>query len=221
MPFIPRSPPPPKESIDDADLLPEATAGWYNLLTFGWITQLLALGYARPLEAPDLYRLEDHRSAKVIGDKITASYEARVKKASEYNARLAKGEISPGWRAIWWSLSGKRAEKEKQWREIDGRQRASLVWAMNDSIAYWFWSGGLLKLVADIATILTPLLVKVSCFFSLCPVKTNFCPKAIINFGSESYTYVPIPRTSIKNSDIETVHTRRVVQKIFHPLDEV
>lgn len=161
MPFVPRSPPPPKSSIDDAELLPEVTANWYNILTFGWITALLSLGYARPLEASDLYRLPDHRSAKIIGDKITASFDARVKKANEYNARLANGEISAGWRVIWWSLRGNRAQREKLWREKDGRRRASLVLAMNDSIAYWFWSAGFLKLVADVSTILTPLLVKV------------------------------------------------------------
>ena len=39
---------------------------------------------------------------------------------------------------------------------------------MNDSIAWWFWSGGVLKLVSDIATILTPLVVKVSYVFLPC-----------------------------------------------------
>ncbi|KAH8100094.1 P-loop containing nucleoside triphosphate hydrolase protein [Cristinia sonorae] len=170
MPFIPRSPPPPKESIEDAELLPEVNAGWWNILTFGWITALLTLGYARPLEASDLYKLPDNRSAKLIGDKITASFDRRVKKAKEYNTRLANGEISPGWRVIWWTLRGKRAEREKQWREHDGRRRASLVWAMNDSVAYWFWSGGILKLVGDVAGILTPVLVK-----------------ALITFANKSY----------------------------------
>ncbi|TCD64284.1 hypothetical protein EIP91_004292 [Steccherinum ochraceum] len=171
MPFVPRSPPPPKPSVEDAEPLPESTAGWFSLLTFGWITALLSLGYARPLEASDLYKLPDNRSAKIIGDKITASYNARAKRAQEYNTRLANGEISAGWRVVWWTLRRNRAEKEKQWRERDGRQRASLIWAMNDSIAYWFWSGGILKLVGDVATIVTPLLVK-----------------AIITFATNSYS---------------------------------
>lgn len=41
---------------------------------------------------------------------------------------------------------------------------------MNDSVAWWFWSGGFLKLVSDIATILTPLVVK-----------------ALISFATESF----------------------------------
>ena len=41
---------------------------------------------------------------------------------------------------------------------------------MNDAVTYWFWSGFFMKLIADIATVLSPLLVK-----------------AIITFATESY----------------------------------
>ena len=164
--------PPAPPSLEEAPLIPEATAGWFNILTFGWITYTLSLGYARPLEASDLYKLQDQHSAKIIGDRITASYVAREKAAKEYNARLASGEVKPGLRALWWSLRGQRAEREKQWRDNYGKRRASLVWAMNDAVTYWFWSGFFMKLIADIATVLSPLLVK-----------------AIITFATESYRY--------------------------------
>lgn len=143
-------------------MLPEVTAGWFSILTFSWITSLLALGYARPLEASDLYRLQDDRSAAVIAQKIVRSYEQRRQIADEYNARLANGGVSPGWRKLWWGLRGNRTERERLWREKEGRRRASLTLALNDSVKWWFWSGGLLKVSGDIATILTPLLVKVS-----------------------------------------------------------
>ncbi|CAL1716557.1 unnamed protein product [Somion occarium] len=165
-PFILKEVPPPKPSLDDADFLPEATAGWFSFLTFGWITYILALGYARPLEASDLYKLQDKRSAKIIGDKITASFAARVEKANEYNARLASGKIKPGWRAIWWTLQGKRVEREKHWREKAGKKRPSLVLAMNDSVKFWFWSAFFLKLIGDVTTILTPLVVKTLIVFA-------------------------------------------------------
>ena len=161
MPFIPVNPPPPKDSIEDAEMIPEMTAGWWSILTFGWITSLLALGYARPLEAPDLYKLQDNRSASLIAEKINVSFERRRKEADEYNARLASGEISASWRKVWWAVRGNRAAREKQWREHDGRRRPSLTFAINDSVKYWFWSGGIMKVSGDIATILTPLLVKV------------------------------------------------------------
>lgn len=157
-----KNPPPPRESIDDALLIPEATANFFDLVTFGWVTPLLSLGYARPLEAPDLYKLQDHRGAAYIAEKINASFDRRLKEAEEYNTRLTNGDIRPGfWKLTVWTLSGKRKEKEKYWREVGGRKKASLIWAMNDSVKWWFWSSGLLKIVGDTAQITSPLLVKV------------------------------------------------------------
>ncbi|GLB40491.1 putative transporter [Lyophyllum shimeji] len=166
-----KEPPPPKASIEDAELLPEADANFFDLVTFGWITPLLSLGYARPLEASDLYKLSANRGAARIADKINASFDRRLKEAQEYNTRLANGEIRPGLlKVALWTLSGKREEKEKKWREIDGKKRASLVWAMNDSVKWWYWSAGLLKVIGDTAQVTSPLLVK-----------------AIINFATRSY----------------------------------
>ncbi|PPQ64144.1 hypothetical protein CVT24_008774 [Panaeolus cyanescens] len=181
VPFTSRKPPPPaKKSLDEALLIPEATAGLLSIITFGWITPLLSLGYARPLEGPDLWRLQPDRGAAHIADEITASFERRLKQASEYNTRLANGEIKPGLKGLWWSIRGNREAKEKEWREKTGRKKASLVWAMNDSVKWWFWSGGLLKVVGDTAQVTSPLVVK-----------------AIINFASESFighrTGQPVP----------------------------
>lgn len=135
------NPPPPRDSIDDADMLPEATAGWFSLVTFQWITPLLSLGYARPLEAPDLYKLQDDRAAAYIADRILASFDARRAKADEYNVRLANGDVKAGWRVIWWTVKGNRAKLEKQWREKGGKQKASLALAMNDSVKWWVSTG--------------------------------------------------------------------------------
>ncbi|KAG5721936.1 ABC transporter C family member 2 [Termitomyces sp. T112] len=166
-----KEPPPPKQSLDDADLIPEATANFFKLVTFGWVTPLLGLGYSRPLVAHDLYKLQESRGAARIAEKINASFDRRNKQAQEYNARLENGDIRPSlWRTVIWTLSGSRSEREKRWRGVDGKRRASLIWALNDSIAWWFWSGGLLKVISDTAQVTSPLFVK-----------------AIINFATESY----------------------------------
>jgi len=167
LPFLSRKEPPPaKTSVHDAVMSPEVTAGWFSILTFQWVTPLLALGYARPLEAPDLYRLSDDRAASEIGNTILASFERRSLKAAAYNARLISGEVKPGWRVAYWTLRGGREKREKRWREVDGRQRASLIYAMNDSVKWWFWSAGILKVISDTAQVTSPLIVKVS-FISL------------------------------------------------------
>ena len=167
MPFISTKPPPsPPRSLDDATYLPETTANIYSLITFGWITPLLGLGYARPLEATDLYKLSPDRGASHISDLITDSFLRRVQRAEEYNERLANGEIGPGIKGVWWSITGKRQAKEREWREKTGKKKASLVWAMNDSVKWWFWSGGMLKVVGDVAQVTSPLVVKV-CWLSV------------------------------------------------------
>jgi hypothetical protein len=159
--FASQTPETPKQSIDDAQIIPEATANFFSLITFGWMNSLLGLGYARPLEATDLYKLQSERGAAYIADQITESFARRMKIANEYNEKLANGEIKPGLKAVWWTLLGNREAKENKWRNETGRKKPSIVLAMNDSIKWWFWSAGLLKVVGDTALITIPLVVKV------------------------------------------------------------
>lgn len=147
--------------MSDADIIPEANANWFSLLTFEWIGPLIRLGYSRPLEATDLYKLQDERSSSVIAEKIVYSFEKRRKKAEEYNTRLARGEVSPGLKGLWWSIRGQRQQREKEWRQKTGLKKPSLAMASNDSVFWFFWSAGILRLIADVASITSPLFVKV------------------------------------------------------------
>ena len=128
----------------------------------------MRLGYSRPLEATDLYKLQDDRSSGVIAERIARSFEERQRKAAEYNSRLANGEISPGLKGIWWSIRGQRQEREKEWREKTGKRKASLTLAVNDSVFWLFWSAGILRLISDVALITSPLFVKVILVLSPC-----------------------------------------------------
>ena len=122
----------------------------------------MTLGYARPLEASDLWKLQDHRSAGAISESILSSFDARRKKADKYNARLADGEIKPPLSLrVMSRLRRDGEERLKRWREKDGRVEPSLTWAMNDAIKWWFWSGGVLKVIGDTAQITSPLILKV------------------------------------------------------------
>jgi len=165
-----RDPPPPKLSLDEAEIIPEANANWLSLLTFEWISPLMRLGYSRPLEATDLYKLQDDRSSGVIAERITRAFKERQRRAAEYNSRLANGKISPGLKGLWWSIRGQRREREKQWREKTGKRKASLTLAVNDSVFWFFWSAGILRLISDVALITSPLFVKVT--FVLSPRTT-------------------------------------------------
>ena len=146
---------------DASRMIPEASAGFFSLLWFSWITPILVLGYARPLEARDLYKLQDDRASARIANIILESFERRRKEVQEYNVKLERGEIKPGLRVIWWTICGNRARREKAWRETDGKRRASLVLAMNDSVKWFFWTGGFLQVISDAAQVVSPLIVKV------------------------------------------------------------
>ncbi|GJJ09853.1 hypothetical protein Clacol_004077 [Clathrus columnatus] len=171
VPFASTKASPPPESLDTAPMIPEASASIFSIITFNWMASILSLGYARPLEPTDLWKLQDNRSAAVISEKILTSFEKRVKAADEYNARLKNGEISPGWRALWWAVRGDRVQREKNWREKTGRKKPSLSLALNDSVFWWFWSAGIFKVTGDTAQVTSPLIVK-----------------AIINFATASFT---------------------------------
>ena len=90
--------------------------------------------------------------------------------------KLKEGKISPGWRRVWWFLRGNRKERERRWREGGGFVKPSLIWAMNDSVAWWFWSSGLMKVTADTSQVLSPLLVKVRVLFLHNLVTILTCP---------------------------------------------
>ena len=169
------------------------TAGWFSLLTFGWMSSLMTLGYARPLQASDLWKLQEHRSSEVIANAILNSFEARRRKADEYNTRLAKGEIKPPLRLrLMSALRGDGEERLKQWVEKDGRKQPSLALAINDSVKWWFWSGGLLKVVADTAQGTSPLIVKVGSLRLLLHPFSSLLTQVpviqyLIEFATDSY----------------------------------
>jgi hypothetical protein len=147
VPFVDTNVAPPAKGAEHSGMLPEASAGWFSVLTWNWVTHLLAVGYARPLVASD----------RCGG----SSYDRRTAAADAYNAKLARGEVGPGWRRAWWALRGGAKERELKWREGSGRRKASLTLACNDAIFRWFWIGGFLKFLSDMAQTTSPLVLKV------------------------------------------------------------
>ncbi|KAG8960096.1 hypothetical protein FRC03_007061 [Tulasnella sp. 419] len=177
VPFAPRHASPPPKTMDDAPIIPEVSANLYDKLTMGWIYPMLATGYVRPLQPNDLWRIEEARSAEEYARRIDDSFARRVREANEYNERLDRGEITPGWsKRLKWYLSSRgeeqRKEKERLWREKDGRKKPSLFLALNDAVKVWFWTGMLFKVLGDIAQITSPLVTK-----------------EIIKFSAQTYTY--------------------------------
>ncbi|TRM58678.1 ABC protein [Schizophyllum amplum] len=175
------TPSPPPASIDDAPIIPIATASFLSILTYQWITPLMVLGYQRTLQASDLWKVDSSREAGHLSAALDSSWERRCVEAAAYNARLESGEIRPSLRKrMSWHIralgspahySERRAELQQQWRVVSGRREASLPWALNDVLGRAFWLGGIFKVLGDTSQLMSPLIVK-----------------AIINFAKERAT---------------------------------
>ncbi|KAI1312860.1 ABC transporter family protein [Xylaria venustula] len=73
-------PPVPKERLESG----EANAGFFSKLTFQWMAPLMSVGYKRPLEQGDLWKVNPKRSVDVMARKANESFERRVKNGDKY-----------------------------------------------------------------------------------------------------------------------------------------
>ncbi|KAJ7221015.1 ABC protein [Mycena haematopus] len=165
-----RIPPPPPESLDDAEIMPFVSASLLSKLTYTWITPIMILGYQRTLQATDLWKVGPEQEAGYLAEKLDAAWARRVNAANEWNAGLDNGRITPPMflRLIWAVKAlrsgvyyrNRRATLEKRWREVTGRREASLAWSLNDVLGHLFWIGGASKVLGDTAQLMGPILVK-------------------------------------------------------------
>ncbi|KAJ7352413.1 ABC protein [Mycena albidolilacea] len=163
-------PPPPPDSLDNAEIIPIVSASLFSRLTYTWITPIMVLGYQRTLQATDLWKVAPDQEAGYLSDKLEAAWAQRVLVAEEWNAGLDDGRITaPVFTRFIWTIKalaggleyrGRRTLLEKRWREVDGRKEASLAWALNDVFGHLFWIGGAYKVLGDTAQLMGPILVR-------------------------------------------------------------
>ncbi|KAI0810725.1 ABC transporter family protein [Xylaria sp. FL0064] len=73
-------PPVPKEKQKSA----EARASFFSRLTFQWMAPLMNVGYKRPLEQGDLWKVNPKRAVDVMARKCNESFERRVQNGDKY-----------------------------------------------------------------------------------------------------------------------------------------
>ncbi|KAF8317717.1 ABC protein [Clavulina sp. PMI_390] len=162
------SPPrPPHSSLDDAPEIPVATAPLWSLLTFSWVFEIMMIGWKRPLQADDLWRMDASRQASLLSAKLQASWTQHVEAAKEWNAKLDSGAARPHYiRRAWWFVrtrgnAARREQRLQAWK-LKSRAKASLMMTLIDTFGFQFWLGGFLKLTNDIAQLGAPLVSKAS-----------------------------------------------------------
>ncbi|XP_064120685.1 ATP-binding cassette sub-family C member 4-like [Macrobrachium nipponense] len=60
---------------------PRDTAGSISKMVFWWVIPLMRLGYSRPLNAEDLYRVQKHDASQLLGDKLQKCWDDEVLKS--------------------------------------------------------------------------------------------------------------------------------------------
>lgn len=154
-------PPPPPLSLDEAKLTPEISANFFSFLYFNWVSPMMALGDARPLEATDLWRMDDKRSAGRLAKILSDKYEERRAKTEEYNRRLADPRTPLPWRQrMMYPLMPHREKREADFRNNKGKKKPSLAFALLDVFGLWFWLAGFMKMFGDVAMACSPLLIR-------------------------------------------------------------
>ncbi|KAJ3504976.1 hypothetical protein NLJ89_g7658 [Agrocybe chaxingu] len=158
------------ESLFSHEKIPLSTASLASMLTYSWVTPIMRLGYQRTLQAADLWKLDHSHSTAVLASTFDEAWSRRKANAEDWNAQLGKGGIQPNsLRRLYWFIRAMRAgrnyslryaELDDHWRQFDGRQHPSISLALNDTIGFFFWSGGMFKVIGDTLQLMGPLVVK-------------------------------------------------------------
>ncbi|MGG6496291.1 UNVERIFIED_CONTAM: hypothetical protein NY603_25570, partial [Bacteroidetes bacterium 56_B9] len=75
----------PPRRLEDAPITPYTSASVFSVLTFQWITPLMVLGYQRPLQATDLWKLPDDKASLLLSAKFLEHLKQRQEKARVWN----------------------------------------------------------------------------------------------------------------------------------------
>ncbi|GAA5898535.1 hypothetical protein JCM6882_007809 [Rhodosporidiobolus microsporus] len=155
-PFSYSDPPPPPKSMDDAETIRLAKAGWLSETTFWWLQPLLVLGYKRELQATDLPKMDPSREAGHLAELFEQNFERRRKAIEEWNDKLERGEYVPsGWVRTKWRMAAAMGVGRN-----DGKREVGIALALSDTFFKEFWSAGIYKVVGDLAQTTSPLVTR-------------------------------------------------------------
>ncbi|KAJ6470151.1 hypothetical protein DFH09DRAFT_1344606 [Mycena vulgaris] len=138
-------PPPPPDSLDDAEIIPFVGASFISRSTYHWITPMM-----RTLQVTDLWKVGPEQEAGYLAEELDAAWARRQSTVAQAVGVEYQGA---------WQPHPSRA-LENQWRDAEGRREASLAWAFNDVSGHVFWIGGAFKDVGDTGQLMGPILVK-------------------------------------------------------------
>ncbi|KZW02976.1 multidrug resistance-associated ABC transporter [Exidia glandulosa HHB12029] len=136
--------------------MPDAGANPLRILTFGWLTPLLSVGWSRPLEESDLWLMDEARSARRVADATESQFYARCppfKRPQQYRP--------PEYRSAA-PVTG--SDSEEHAAKVAATQKKkydmSLLKTLHNVFFWRIYTSGALRFTADTLNTTTPLVSK-------------------------------------------------------------
>jgi ATP-binding cassette subfamily C (CFTR/MRP) protein 1 len=158
--------PPPPGAIEDATVIPLDTAGFLSILTYAWISPMMQIGYRRPLEVGDLWKVEPSRESHILSQQLNDAWLEEQKRANDRKTHVNTGVAQPNtFVRLYWYLKviiGHSVSTSKErWKMKEEARSPSLVKAMSSVFGRRFMLAGLFKFMSDMSQITAPILTRV------------------------------------------------------------
>uniref|UniRef100_A0A087YLJ4 ATP-binding cassette, sub-family C (CFTR/MRP), member 3 n=1 Tax=Poecilia formosa TaxID=48698 RepID=A0A087YLJ4_POEFO len=161
--------------VTDPNPCPETTAGFLSTVTFWWFTSLAIKGYKMPLEAKDLWSLNQRDSSKTIVPKLLKEWEKEQTKVKSSEQNLTtKATYAKQQPSATNHVSGGAAEGKTSPEEVEvllSNQKAaphqpSFLRALIKAFGPYFLIGSGFKLLQDSITFVNPQLLRMLISFT-------------------------------------------------------
>uniref|UniRef100_A0A673CLX7 ATP-binding cassette, sub-family C (CFTR/MRP), member 3 n=1 Tax=Sphaeramia orbicularis TaxID=375764 RepID=A0A673CLX7_9TELE len=140
--------------VTDPNPCPESTAGFLSTITFWWFTSMAIKGYKMPLEAKDLWSLNQRDSSKVMVPRLLKEWDKEQAKVKSQNPVMLSGESSP--EEVEVLLSNQKASP----------RQPSFLRALIKAFGPYFLIGSAYKLLQDVITFVNPQLLRMLISFT-------------------------------------------------------
>ncbi|XP_047464662.1 ATP-binding cassette sub-family C member 3 isoform X2 [Mugil cephalus] len=164
-------------AVSDHNPCPENTAGFLSTMTFWWFTTMAIKGYKKPLEAKDLWSLNERDSSKVMVPKLLREWEkeqAKSKSEQSLSSQAAYSKVPPSTTNHITGGGGGGGGGETSPEEVEvllSNQKASprqpsFLYALIRAFGPYFMIGSAFKLLQDVITFVNPQLLRMLITFT-------------------------------------------------------
>ncbi|KAJ7461221.1 multidrug resistance-associated ABC transporter [Mycena latifolia] len=166
MPFSnPFHPPPAPPGFGSNQTVPKATASYLSQLAIHWLSPFLDVGFSRPLEKDDLWKLPDSQLTEATTNALEANFYSRCppqQRPSTFRAKSSASVTGAAGSIREKDSEGGASKSKRFWDRKPKKQYDSLLFlAIHRTFMFDIWTGAILTLVAETLKTTTPLLNKV------------------------------------------------------------